>query len=345
MVTTMKGDARAVFVLEAWSRLYPTICLHILSESRDLIELVHERFPEVVAVQLNAPVLEYSFYLKYAVRVPKTDFVGFVNGDIVFSTDVVRVVQLFHNKRARERQFRHFCIFGSRSNMVPCAFTASTLSQQFHPCMKRSLQAAVTFMDVAQDYWIFDRTTPLQMSKLAPYRIGGVLFDNLLTALFIGDPRVADVDASPLITALHVEHSKDAQWSHGSAASAFNRQLHNTTGGGQLSSMDEAHWHLLPPINRGDPKHSFPPPSSSRMQRLRYHTSGSGSSYKAWGGKVLRIVRNAKIPPQSRRSIRAQVAARCRELQIQHHIIPGTCTHSCCVYAPPHTHMHTHTSL
>lgn len=237
MVTTIK-DANsfgARFVLESWSRLYPTVRFRILTESSDLARMIYKDYPNLIVVILDKFETDYKFYLSYAIEECHTNFVGFVNGDIAFSADFLFAVKAFHQfrqeKLVNNLSFNHFVLLRRRINTPSCKVMASETAKSIHSffdeCVEQSLKEGTLYVTDAQDYWIFDRDTPIKMHELQPYRIGGRAFDNIFTGLFIKHPEIADIDCTKFIHAIHVNHG-DITGSHSTPASQFNMDLYNT---------------------------------------------------------------------------------------------------------------------
>lgn len=176
--------------------------------------------------------LTIKHILKVVRDTSTTPFVGFVNGDIMFDESLPRTVEAAIRFRTAHPD-KHIAITGRRKDTdVPLVPMEKPIeADSYKSFLGRVRQNNKLRHERSQDYFIFDRESPLNIENMKPFLLGGVRFDNFLTAEFLRLDRnygnVLAVDTTNTINAYHVNHGKEGRVSRSSKtlASAFNKQL------------------------------------------------------------------------------------------------------------------------
>lgn len=182
----------------------------------------------------------YKTYFESMQHFP-ADMVGFFNGDNVFDgAGLASTVLAIRRELLSQPAPPHVLLVGQRKNAVDS--TCMMAGEALQPGLAAAAHDGSArinyintacklghFMTQAQDYFILDRAwLGTLLPRLPLARLGGVIFDNWLTEVPMHVPNTVSVDGTQAILNLHLPHGSDIMASHGSQASAHNRQVHAT---------------------------------------------------------------------------------------------------------------------
>jgi hypothetical protein len=181
--------------------------------------------------------LEYATYFDAVTEhAPSASAYGFMNGDLLWNGySLSKAIMAVAN-------YTPFLLTGVRYN-IPKDIN---LTQPWTGMLLYSSAFAAN----AQDYFIWSKGFPLRWKEFLPRsRIGGVIFDNWLTAL----PRnpafsfISAIDLSDSVYPLHLSDPDGpiAHASHSSHASTVNREIHRLQKWRNLSDFDSGATNLM----------------------------------------------------------------------------------------------------
>jgi hypothetical protein len=251
--------------LRAASKVAVAICVESEADAVDLRRLgpnVHARSDcETAQVPGGKRLGTYRGVFAMAERLiedPHRDYVIFSNADISYSpgsfSPVVRRLTALRAKLPIHTA--HVFVTGRRSNCdVPGSRSWESGSDADNWLRSLEVRRCVLFGDDAQDYFLVSPNMfrwdagatawthalhPDQIVHGRPFRalvdvpplvVGSIAFDNWLVSQANKRPDALTVDATPAVTALHLNHGADDRASHHKPSSVYNSRLAHEAGG------------------------------------------------------------------------------------------------------------------
>jgi hypothetical protein len=184
--------------ITSWTRLDPRPEIFLFGEEEGTAELARElgiqHFPEVARNEFGTPLLHDLF--RQAIERASTPLVGYVNADIVLTSDFIEAVDRVRASREK------FMAVGRRWDVdwdQPLDFSRPGWAEIVRDAARRAnVQRPGNYID----YFIFTRGL---LDNLLPLAIGRFSWDNYL--LWRGrSSGAALVDVSPVVLAIHQNH-------------------------------------------------------------------------------------------------------------------------------------------
>jgi len=183
--------------LNSWIRLGQGVQVILFGNDDGVAEAAREAGAEHVSdialTEFGTPLLNFAF--STAARIARNPLLCYVNGDIIFTDELIRAVNSIRK--------RHFVMVGRRWNVdIVDPWDFSDLKWR-EKLLKFAHEHGTLYRDDAIDYFVFPRDSKLTI--LPPFAVGRPGWDNyfLFRCRQLGYPLI---DATAVVTAVHQNH-------------------------------------------------------------------------------------------------------------------------------------------
>eukprot|EP00475_Leptophrys_vorax_P016497 TRINITY_DN2293_c0_g1_i5.p1 TRINITY_DN2293_c0_g1~~TRINITY_DN2293_c0_g1_i5.p1 ORF type:complete len:1039 (-),score=270.87 TRINITY_DN2293_c0_g1_i5:136-3252(-) len=240
MDESMLKNQRDVYVhqfnsITSWTRLVPAHNIIVFVADQFTCDHVKGKFPgvqcflDIDCVDFHQRRTDVSCIWKLAREKATTEYLTYVNGDIILLDDFVATFKYLKQHRANKR----FVAVGQRTDINIKDFVDFSTRQEVEKLFARAAVEGQYHGEWGIDYFIHHRSVfDVTKIEFPPFLAGVFRWDNWLLSQFVIEPNVDVVDATLSVRALHQDDAKrSGHWERDGAP--YNDALATKTSGYQ----------------------------------------------------------------------------------------------------------------